>query len=90
MQQLRSKGCEIRALQGQRLHAKVLMAERGMLLGSTNFTTASQRNVERGVALYGLGEEIRLAEQSWFDHLFGRGVKFAEGMGEPTPPSPVR
>ena len=90
LQRLRSRGCEIRAHQGQRLHAMVLMTERGMLLGSTNFTTASQRNMERGVVLSGLGEDAMLAEQGWFDRQFGRGAKFTDGMGEPTPPSPSR
>ena len=90
MQQLSSRGCEIRAHQGQRLHAKWLMTERAILLGSTKFTKASQSNVERGVVLTGLDEETIASQQHWFDRLFKGGAKYTDGMGDPMPPSPAR
>ena len=90
LQQLRGRGCEIRSHKGQRLHAKWLMTERGILLGSTNFTSASQRNMERGVVLTGLSEAEMLAEQGWFERLFDNAAKFTAGIGEPMPPSPAR
>ena len=90
LQQLRSRGCEIHEHKGSRLHAKWLMTERGVLLGSTNFTGASQSNVERGVLLTGLTEREMRAEQGWYEQLFESGTKFTAGIGAPIPPSPVR
>ena len=90
LQRLRSSGCGVRAHQGNRQHAKVLMTEREMILGSCNFTTASQGNIERGVLLQDLAEEVLLAQKQWFEGLFDAAIPFMEGIGRAVPPSPAR
>ena len=90
LQQLRSRGCEVRAHKGSRLHAKVLTAEREIVIGSCDFTSASQANAERGVRLQELSEETVLAQKEWFEKLFGAAVPFKDGIGEVVPPSPAR
>ena len=90
LQRLRGCGCEVKAHKGSRLHAKVLRTERAVVIGSCNFTAASQTNEERGVVLEGLGEQEMLSQVSWFDRLFEAAAKFTDGIGEVLPPSPAR
>ena len=90
LQTLRGRGCEIRGHRGSRLHAKVLMTEREMILGSCNFTTASMNNVERSVLLQELSEETLVSQRDWFEQLFDAAIPFMEGLGEAVPPSPQR
>ena len=80
----------MRAHKGSRLHAKVLMTEREIVIGSCNFTTASFANTERGVRLQELTEAELLAEKEWYEQLFEAAVPFKDGIGEVVPPSPER
>ncbi|CAK0865466.1 unnamed protein product, partial [Prorocentrum cordatum] len=90
LQRLRACGCEVRAHKGSRLHAKVMMTEREIVLGSCNFTTASLSNVERGVSLQELSEGAVLEQKEWFEQLFEAAALFKDGIGEVVPPSPAR
>ena len=90
LQRLRGCGCEVRGHKGSRLHAKVLMTEREVIVGSCNFTSASQDNVERGVLVQELAEETLLGQKDWFERLFDAAIPFTEGLGEVVPPSPER
>ena len=90
LQQLRACGAEVRAHKGSRLHAKVLLTEREILIGSCNFTSASQANVERGVRLQDLSEATAIAQKEWFGRLFGAAQPFTDGIGAAIPPSPAR
>ena len=90
LQRPRSSGCEVRGHKGSRLHAKVLMTEREIVIGSCNFTTASQANTERGVLLHELAEEVLLVQKHWFEGLFDAAAPFTEGIGAAVPPSPAR
>ncbi|CAK0840013.1 unnamed protein product, partial [Prorocentrum cordatum] len=90
LQRLRACGCEVRAHKGSRLHAKVMMTEREIVLGSCNFTTASLGNVERGASLQELSEETVLEQKEWFEQLFEAAAPFKDGIGEVVPPSPAR
>ena len=53
LQRLECYGVEIRSVRpkGGDLHAKLLVADSRLLLGSMNFTTNSQRNEERNVEI---------------------------------------
>ncbi|CAK0835569.1 unnamed protein product [Prorocentrum cordatum] len=82
LQRLRACGCEVRAHKGSRLHAKVMMTEREIVLGSCNFTTASLGNVERGASLQELSEETVLEQKEWFEQLFEAASPFKDGIGE--------
>ena len=90
LQRLRGCGCEVRAHKGSRLHAKVLMTEREIVIGSCNFTTASLANAERGVRLQELSEAELLTEKEWYEQLFEAAAPFKDGIGEVVPPSPER
>ena len=90
LQRLRACGCEARAHKGSRLHAKVLMTEREIVIGSCNFTTASLANFERGVRLQQLSEQELIAEKEWYEKLFEAAAPFKDGIGEVVPPSPER
>ncbi|CAK0832649.1 unnamed protein product, partial [Prorocentrum cordatum] len=81
LQRLRACGCEVRAHKGSRLHAKVMMTEREIVLGSCNFTTASLGNVERGASLQELSEETVLEQKEWFEQLFEAAAPFKDGIG---------
>ena len=82
--------CEVRALKDSRLHATALMTEREVVIGSCNFTAASQGNTERGVLLHELAEETLLGQKDWFERLFEAAIPFKDGLGEVVPPSPER
>ena len=90
LQRLRGCGCEVRGHRSSRQHAKVLMTEREIVLGSCNFTEASLANSERGVLLHELAEDVMLAQKDWYDRLFDAALPFKEGLGEVVPPSPER
>ena len=90
LQRLRSCGCEVRSHRGSRLHAKVLLTEREVVIGSCNFTAASMANAERGVRLSQLSERELIGQKEWYDALFEAAVPFKEGIGEVVPPSPER
>ena len=90
LQRLRGCGCEVRGHRSSRQHAKVLMTEREIVLGSCNFTEASLANSERGVLLHELAEDVMLAQKDWYDRLFDAALPFREGLGEVVPPSPER
>ena len=90
LQRLRSRGCDVRAHRGSRLHAKLLLTERLTVVGSTNFTEASQSNVERAVIVSGLHVNMLNAERKWFEDLFEAASRFTEGYGEAIPATPPR
>ena len=90
LQRLRACGCEVRMHRGSRLHAKVLLTEREVVIGSCNFTAASLANAERGVRLSQLSERELIGQKEWYDALFEAAVPFKEGIGEVVPPSPER
>ena len=66
------------------------MTEREVIIGSCNFTAASQGNIERNVLLQDLAEEVLLAQRHWFEGLFDAAIPFMEGIGRAVPPSPAR
>ena len=72
------------------MHAKWLIADDVLVVGSCNFTEASQRNLERGVRLRALPAEEMADEVEQFDSYFERCTRFAEGLGYPIPPTPSR
>ena len=90
LQELRSVGCDVRAWTRGRMHAKWLIADAVLVVGSCNFTEASQTNLERGVRLRGLPAEEVAEEIADFEAYFDQCQKFAEGIGIPLPPSPAR
>ena len=90
MQELRAKGCDIRAWALGRLHAKWMIADDVIVVGSCNSTESSQNNLERGVRLRRLTAEAIGEEIATFDAYFERGVRFTDGLGCPAPPTPSR
>ena len=90
LQRLRACGCEIRAHRPGRLHAKVFLSDAGSVVGSTNFTEASQQNTERGVLIPAELEEFQRIEREWFEKVFSLSPKFLDGLGEAIPASPQR
>ncbi len=60
------------------------------MVGSTNFTEASQSNVERAVIVSGLHDNMLNAERKWFEDLFEAASRFTEGFGEAIPATPPR
>ena len=63
------------------MHAKWLIADAVLVVGSCNFTEASQTNLP--------AEEIA-EEIADFEGYFDQCRKFTEGTGVPIPPSPMR
>ena len=90
LQELRQLGCDVRAWTKTRMHAKWLIADAVLVVGSCNFTEASQTNLERGVRLRSLPAEEIAEEIADFEAYFDQCTKFAEGIGVPIPPSPMR
>ena len=90
LQELRQLGCDVRAWTKTRMHAKWLIADAVLVVGSCNFTEASQTNLERGVRLRGLPAEEIAEEIADVEGYFDQCTKFAEGIGVPIPPSPMR
>ena len=80
LERLKFCGCDVRAFFGRRLHSKVLMTEREVVVGSCNFTGGSQLNVERGVALRYDSPGDLVDEVEWFDQLYRDSVPFYLGM----------
>ena len=60
------------------------------MVGSTNFTEASQQNTERGVLIPAELEEFQRLEREWFEKVFSLAPKFLDGLGEAIPASPQR
>ena len=89
LQALRSVGCQVRGWRGSRLHAKWLIADAVLVVGSCNFSEASAANVERGVRLF-LSPQDQKEEEEVFDQYFAMGLPFNEGIGEPCPKTPER
>ena len=85
LQQLRAAGAEVRAHTAARLHTKWMLADSTLVLGSTNFTEASQGNVERSVAIARLPREQLAAEAAWYDRLFAVSAVYTSGIGARTP-----
>ena len=64
-----------------------------MVVGSNNFSEASQQNNERGVRLRNVPTDEVQDERDRFDFHFARGITFEGGYGRPlprTPQQPVR
>ena len=81
LQRLRACGCAVHGHQRTRLHAKVLIMERRVVVGSCNFATASQSNVECGVALLNLPEAVAIERREWFERLFNATIRLEETSG---------
>ena len=90
LQALRACGCDVRGWSGTRMHAKWLIADGVFIVGSCNFSEASQRDLERGVRILGLPAEDLADEVETFDGYFERCSVFAEGLGFPLPSTPLR
>ena len=72
---LTGRNIPVRLYSKTRLHAKVLLADSEQMWGSSNWTDASLRNVERSVALKLSSEELAV-EQAWFEGLWGDSRSF--------------
>ena len=72
------------------MHVKMLLCDVGLVIGSTNFTEASQQNEERGVIVDGHMSTLLEDEVRRVDGLFERAPKFWEGLGDPLPATPPR
>ena len=72
------------------MHAKWLIVDAVLVVGSCNFTEASQAYLERGVRLRGLPAAEVAEEIADFEVYFDQCQQFAEGIGVPLPPSPAR
>ena len=70
LRRLRACGCEIRGHVGAPLHAKVMLTEQVVVLGSGNRTAAGEAHSERGVSLRGLPEQQLREQRQWFEQLF--------------------
>ena len=66
------------------------MTDREVIVGSCNYTDASQSNVERGAAARLLPEAAVIQQKEWFERLFEATGKFNDGLGEAMPPTPPR
>ena len=86
LQLMRTSGTEVHWHRAARLHAKWLMADSTLILGSCNFTEASQRNLERSVRLE-FGAWMQGELEAEYDVLFHGGERFVEGVDEASPPS---
>ena len=73
-----------------RLHSKVFLAPGVMIMGSTNFTHASQQNMELSVMIRGFTEEEWQSRIAWFDNLFDNSPEWDGGIGTRIPPTPQR
>ena len=72
------------------MHTKWLIADNVLVVGSCNFSEASQNNLERGVRLRRLPAEDLADEVTTFDAYFERCTRFTDGRGCPIPPTPAR
>ena len=85
LQQIRAAGGHVRGLDTPRLHAKWMLADATLIVGSTNFTEASLSNVERAAVVTGLSPAQLASEASWYDRLFDGEPAFTAGIGARTP-----
>ena len=90
IQELRGVGCDVRAWKRGRMHAKWLIADAVLVVGSCNFTEASQTNLERGVRLRGRQPDEIAEEIADFEAHFDKCTNFAEGIRVPIPPATAR
>ena len=74
--QLTGRNIPVRLYSRTRLHSKVLLADSEQIWSSANWTDASLRNVERGVALKLSAEELAV-EKVWFEGLWGDSRPFS-------------
>ena len=72
------------------MHAKVVLTDKEIVLGSCNFTEASLRNLERGVLIRGLSDAELSAQHDWFMDHFNGGERFQGGVGAAVPRTPQR
>ena len=56
------------------MHAKVLICDEAIVIGSNGFTGASPTNVECGVAVEEPANEQHQAEKDWFENVQCRGA----------------
>ena len=90
LQELRGVGCDVRSWRNGSLHAKWLITDAVIVVGSCNFTEASQSNLERGVRLRGLPAGEIAEEIADFEAYFTQCTNVVQGLGVPLPPSPER
>ena len=94
LQRLRAAGVRVRGYHRARLHAKVMIVSTGevseVIVGSTNFTGASQANVERNVRLSSVPAATLAGEIAWYDSVFDAAVDHSEGLGTRIPATPPR
>ena len=88
LQQLRASGCQVRAYNRVRCHAKVVLTDSYVVVGSCNLTEASQGNVERSVVVQ-LSSDDRELNEHWYDSLFDTASPFDGGQGR-VPVTPPR
>ena len=76
--QLAANGCDVLVgPSSQRIHQKSLLCDRTLWIGSTNWTDASQRNIERGLGAI-LSRAQRQKEEAEFRVLVNSAVSFRE------------
>ena len=73
----------------RRLHAKLAITDTGLIVGSTNWTNASLRNVERGVLLR-LSEAAHAAEVANFDAIWDASREYDGKSDNDVTPGPPR
>ena len=61
-----------------------------VIVGSTNFTGASQANVERNIRLSSVPAATLAGEIAWYDSVFDAAVDHSEGLGTRIPATPPR
>ena len=71
-------GVKVRLLLRRRQHAKALLTDKALVLGSTNWTDAAQHNVERGAALRLFGADHN-TQQCLFLSLWETGKDWEAG-----------
>ena len=88
MQQLHQCGAQVRLYGVRRQHAKILIADRELIMGSCNFTMASQHNNERNVYFPHLLEALFQSETEAFNQVFNASSEFAGSIGVSIPATP--
>ena len=88
LQRLRQCGAEIRLLGGRRQHAKVCIADRALILGSCNFTQASQHNNERNIYIPHMPDALYQSETDAFNQVFHSSAEFVGSVGVSIPATP--
>ena len=80
LQQLRAAGAEIRGSR-TRLHAKWLLADDVVVVGSSNFTHASSTNIERNAVITNMSRNQLDEEISFFQEVWDASAPFTDGLG---------